>query len=96
MRTHAVGITNRAVVRKEKDAVSGFRATEWGALGSGLADSWGAHHFILTAEHVLERAQISDLSSFRSSDSFFGAGSRIVARKERHCFKLASVMLVPL
>src|SRR5215472_1883018 len=64
MWTHAVGILNRALVTSGRDPVSGLPATEWGAPGTGLAGSWRGQHFILTAEHVLEKANVEDLSFF--------------------------------
>lgn len=64
MWTHAVGISNRALARNFTEPTSGLPATEWERPGSGVAGTWGSNHFILTAEHVLENAAISDLGFF--------------------------------
>ena len=58
MWTHAIGVLNRALVTEGKDPVLGLPATEWGAPGTGLAGLWGKQHFILTAEHVVEKANV--------------------------------------
>jgi hypothetical protein len=62
--SHTVGIANRALVRHGTDPATGLRAIEQEAPGTGFAGVWGRHHFILTANHVLDEAQLNDLSFF--------------------------------
>src|SRR5215475_9290965 len=64
MFTHTIGILNRSLTTSWNDPVLGLPATQWGEAGTGLAALWGGHHFILTAEHVLEKANLKDLSFF--------------------------------
>ncbi|HEV3205881.1 MAG TPA: hypothetical protein VGZ28_02925 [Terriglobales bacterium] len=69
--THTVGIANAAREVWGKDPVSGMPAREEESPGTGVAAKWGEHHFILTAKHVLEDAQLANLSFFaRPTGSF--------------------------
>jgi hypothetical protein len=61
---HTVGIANSALVTHGTDGITGLKATEEGAPGTGVAGFWGKHHFILTAKHVLDGARPSHLSFF--------------------------------
>lgn len=65
--THAVGIVNgvRTVgydptTRKQGDTEE---------PGTGCAGRWGGHHFILTAKHVVEKAELRDLRFFCNPSS---------------------------
>jgi len=74
MWSHAVGIANRALAAHGWDPSSGMYGREDSAPGTGVAVRWGEHCCILTAKHVLEGAQVSDLQFFaRPSGSFIYA-----------------------
>ncbi len=62
--SHAVGITNRALVTTGRDPVTGLPAREEETPGTGVAGKWNGQHFILTAEHLLKLASPADLSFF--------------------------------
>jgi len=62
--SHAVGIENRALVTKGTDPTTGLKATELSSPGTGVAGVWRGNHFILTAGHVLDKAEVSDLRFF--------------------------------
>jgi hypothetical protein len=62
--SHAVGVTNRALVTTGTDPVTGLRAREEATPGTGVAGRWNNEHFIATAKHVLVSATPSDLSFF--------------------------------
>jgi hypothetical protein len=62
--SHAVGITNRALVTTGTDPVTGLPAREEETPGTGVAGKWNGQHFVLTAEHVLRLADPADLSFF--------------------------------
>jgi hypothetical protein len=62
---HTIGITNRALSTSGPDPLgTGLSATEEEKVGTGVAIVWGDCHFILTAKHVLDEANVSDLSFF--------------------------------
>lgn len=63
--THTVGIINRAVERRGPDLL-GSRMTgiQYGDPGTGFAGVWGKHHFLGTAKHLLEKAEVRDLWFF--------------------------------
>jgi hypothetical protein len=62
--SYTVGIANRAVTALGTDPQSGLPAREEESPGTGVAGKWGKHQFILTARHVLEGAETSDLTFF--------------------------------
>jgi hypothetical protein len=62
--SHTVGIENRALVTRGTDPATGLRTTELASPGTGVAGVWGEHHFLVTARHVLDNAQVSDLKFF--------------------------------
>jgi hypothetical protein len=62
--SHAVGITNRALVTTGTDPQTGLPAREEETPGTGVAGRWGDQHFILSAKHVLVSATPTDLSLF--------------------------------
>jgi hypothetical protein len=61
--SYTVGITNRALITTGTDPVTGLPAREE-SPGTGVAGRWNGQHFILTAKHVLELANPTDLSLF--------------------------------
>lgn len=44
--------------------VSGSGHEKWKGIGTGTLIRWKAHHFILTAEHVIARTVLEDLRFF--------------------------------
>lgn len=62
--SHTVGIANRAEPAVGTDPISGIMAREAEAPGTGVAGAWGKCRFVLTAKHVLEKADIADLNFF--------------------------------
>ena len=62
--SYTVGIINGALRTQVADRKTGVTVTQEGEPGTGCAGSWGKHHFVLTAKHVLERANPRDLSFF--------------------------------
>jgi hypothetical protein len=62
--SHTVGIENGALIRRGIDPATGLRTTELSSPGTGVAGVWGRYHFVLTAKHVLDQAQIKDLKFF--------------------------------
>jgi hypothetical protein len=62
--SHAVGVTNRAVVTTGTDPVTKLPAREEETPGTGVAGRWDDHYFILTAKHIVRLATPSDLSLF--------------------------------
>jgi hypothetical protein len=62
--SHTIGITNRALACDGREPHSGLPARELEKPGSAVAGKWGSSYFILTANHVLENGQLSDLEFF--------------------------------
>lgn len=62
--SYTVGIENRALVTRGTDPSTGLRTTELSSPGTGVAGVWGENYFVLTANHVLEKSRINDLSFF--------------------------------
>src|SRR4051812_34188755 len=62
--SHTVGITNRAVITDGHDPTLGIPAREWESPGTAVAARWNAHHFLLTAAHVVEGADLGHLGFF--------------------------------
>lgn len=59
-----MGIANRALVTFGNDPGSGLPGREEESPGTAVAGSWGRHYFILTAKHVVEGANTSEISLF--------------------------------
>ena len=62
--SHTVGIANGALACEGTDPATGQRGREEEVPGTGIAGVWGGHYFILTAKHVVEKAEVSDLRFF--------------------------------
>jgi hypothetical protein len=62
--SYAVGIANGAVTIHGTDPATGLRGKEKESPGTGVAGIWRNQHFILTAKHVVEAAQVRDLRFF--------------------------------
>jgi hypothetical protein len=78
--SYTVGIANRALLRHGTDPVSGLPAREVEAPGTGVAGSWARHHFVLTAKHVFDEAEVTDLAFFaRPTGSFTRAMDLVLA-----------------
>jgi len=61
--SHAVGVTNRALVTTGTDPLTGLRAREEATPGTGVAGRWNNEHFIATAKHALVSGRRSSGSS---------------------------------
>lgn len=74
--SHMVGIANAADPSIGTDPISGLPAREQEIPGTSVAGNWGEHTFLLTAKHVLDKAELADLSFFvRPTGSFTTASS---------------------
>jgi hypothetical protein len=63
--THTVGIVNRAIERTGRDPLgTHMRGIQYGDPGTAFAGLWGKQHFLGTAKHVLEEAEVKDLLFF--------------------------------
>jgi len=62
--SYTVGIANGAVTTCGTDPVTGLKGKEEESPGTGVAGVWCDRHFILTAKHVVEAAEVRDLRFF--------------------------------
>lgn len=63
--THTIGIINLAREQRGPDPLGeALQAIQRGEAGTSFAGTWGKHHFLGTAKHVLESAEVKDLLFF--------------------------------
>src|SRR5271166_1928498 len=65
---HTVSIVNGVRIRGTDPTTN--RRADGEQFGSGCAGRWGKQHVILTAEHVLRNAEVSDLRVFSYPGTF--------------------------
>jgi hypothetical protein len=75
--THTVGIANRALGIDGIDPTSGLPGREDEIPGTGIAGTFKGRHVVLTARHVLDEAQPSDLSFFARPSGAFARPSEV-------------------
>lgn len=78
--SHTVGIANSALGVDGTDPYTGRPAHECEAPGTGVAGRWGRHHFVLTAKHVIDQAELKDLNFFSRPTGAFTRASEVTMK----------------